>query len=219
MKIPAIILAGGKGTRFNFNNIEAEYKEKLLLPLGNKYVIEYVIDAVSNANNINRVIVAVSPFTQQTKSIIKEKRLPIELIDTPGKGYILDLKYVIKTLKLRITMTIVADIPLIRPEVLDDIIEKYFILNKPALSVMAEFKLFSQHGLRPTHILQSENSQKKLIPLGINIIDGQFIEQSEIEQVIYISDQVELLYNINTIGDYFQLIKFFNKNENYNKDV
>lgn len=208
-------MAGGKGSRFNFNNIELEYREKLLLPLGGRFLIEYVIDALLASKNINKRIIAVSPFTPHTKSIIEAINPPIELIKTPGAGYHSDIKFIIQQLKLGITMTIAADIPLIKPEILDEIIDKYFILKRPALSVMADIKLFAEYGLTPTIIFQSDKSQKNVIPLGINIIDGNAIDQQKLDQAILISERVELIYNINTVDDYFQLKKFFIKIKNH----
>ena len=209
MQIAAIIMAGGKSSRFNFNKMELDYQAKLLLPLEGKFLIEYVIDAILASKNINKRIIAVSPFTPHTKSIIKTLNLPVELIETPGAGYHSDLKFIIKKFKLGITMTVVADIPLIKPEILDEIINKYFLLNKLALTVMVDAKIFTQHRLTPTIIFQSENNQKKLIPVGINIINSDAIDQQELDQAILISERVELMYNINTNEDYFQLKKFF----------
>ncbi len=58
---------------------------------------------------------------------------------------------------------------------------------------------------------QSDDDQKILVPLGINSIDGYLIKQPEINQAIFSSERVELIYNINIFDDYFQLKKFFNK--------
>ena len=206
-------MAGGKSTRFIFDKIKCKYREKLLLPLGGKHLIEYVIDAALASKNINRLIIAVSPFTPYTKSIIEVKKPSIELIETPGVGYHFDVQFIIKNLKLEITMTIVADLPLIKPEIIDEIIEKYFIFNKPALSVMIDAKSFAQHGLTPTITFQSNYGQKSLVPLGINVIDGRLIDQPKLDEAIFISERLELMYNINTVDDYFQLIKYFNKKE------
>lgn len=211
MQIPAIIMAGGKSKRFNFDVIESTYREKLLLPLGEKFLIEHVIDAVLASKNINRVIIAVSPFTPHTKSILEVKKKGIEFIETPGAGYHSDLPFIIKKLKLGITIIIVADIPLIKSEILDDVINKYFEFKKPALSIMADIKLFNQYGITPTITFQSKYSQKKLIPLGINIIDGRLIDLPEIDETIFTIEQTELLYNINTADDYFQLRKHFDE--------
>ena len=40
MKIPAIIMVGGKANRFDFEKIKIKYKEKSLLLFQNKYIIE-----------------------------------------------------------------------------------------------------------------------------------------------------------------------------------
>ena len=55
---------------------------------------------------------------------------------------------------------------------------------------------------------QSDDGQKNLVPLGINSIDGYLIKQPEINQAIFISERVELIYNINIFYDYFLLKKF-----------
>lgn len=202
-------MAGGKSKRFNFGKIDFEYREKLLLPLGGKSIIDYIIDAALASKNIDRLIIATSPFTPHTKSIIKDKKKLVELIDTPGDGYHSDLSYIIKTLNLGITMTIAADIPLIKPQILDEIILKYFKLNKPALSVMANIKLFNKYGLKPTIVFDLDSNKKDLVPLGINIIDGRLIDEPELDEAIIISEWEELIYNINTIDDYFLLKKIF----------
>ncbi|MFX1258951.1 MAG: NTP transferase domain-containing protein, partial [Promethearchaeota archaeon] len=189
MQIPAIIMAGGKGKRFDFKKVNAKYQEKLLLSIGGKYLIEHVIDAALASKKINRVIIAVSPHTPCTRSIIASRNQLIEIIETPGAGYHSDVSFIIKALSLGISITIAADIPLIKSEILDEIIERYFTLKKPTLSVMADVKLFNQYGLSPTIIFQSENYQKNLVPLGINVIDGNLISQKKIDQTILISER------------------------------
>jgi GTP:adenosylcobinamide-phosphate guanylyltransferase len=76
---------------------------------------------------------------------------------------------------------------------------------------MADMKLFIHHGLTPTIVFPSENDQKKLIPVGINVINGDAIDQQELDQAILISERVELIYNINTIDDYLKLKKKFKR--------
>ncbi len=212
MKIPVVIMAGGKAKRFEFDNIKLKYKEKTLLPFKNKYLIEHIIDTVLNSYNVSKVFIAVSSHTFQTKSVIETMKYPIHLINTPGIDYHFDLKYIINTLNLNIIMTISADLPLINSKIIDFIIDKYFILKKPALTLMANIDSFNQYGLKPTTIFKTKKREIELIPLGINIIDGRLIEQKKIEQITIISDQKELLFNINTISDYYKLLSFQEKN-------
>ena len=213
MQIPVIIMAGGKGKRFKFDEINSECQEKLLLPLGNKTIIEHVIEAMLNSKSINRVIIAVSPSSKQTKSILEKLKKSIEIFDTPGAGFHLDIKYIMKKLNLKSTLIVSGDIPLIKPEFIDNIIEKFFNLNKPSLTVMADEKSFIEKNLTPTITFESSSDKKKLVPLGINIINGDYIEEPEIDQVQIISNETELLYNINTAKDYILLKSFFDKNQ------
>ena len=212
MRIPAVIMAGGKGTRFDFNALKLKNGEKLLLQLGKKTIIEHVIDAASKSKYINRVILAYSKYTLQTKNIIETKYNDVVLFKTPGKGYHFDLSSIIKALDLGLLITIVGDIPLIKTEIIDDIIETFFKLNKPSVAVMTDISNFNKVGLSPTYPFQSEDGNKKIITLGINIFDGSLINQEEeLEQAIILSDKVELLYNINKINDYYQLRNYFNE--------
>ena len=209
MEISSVIMAGGKGTRFDFKKLDCKFNEKLLLPLGDKCLIDYVIEAINASKYVNRLIIAISPFTPNLKSILKSKYKKIELFETPGIGYHSDLKYVIKKFNLGITLTIAADIPLITTNIIDEIIENYIKSKKPSLSVMSNVKLFHFYGLKPTMTIKLKYRRKKLVPLGVNIIDGKMIDLPQIKEIKHICNHKELLYNTNTLEDYFQLKKFF----------
>ena len=211
MQIAAIIMAGGKGTRFNFDEINSKYREKLLLKVQNKFIIEHVIKAVRASEKINRIFLAVSQHSINTKRIINTKYESIEIINTPGKGFHAGLKYVIKKLCLKITIIISGDLPLINAGIIDDIIFKFFDLKRPALSVMTKADLFKKYGLSPTATIFDENFKDDLVPLGINIIDGEYIDQNEIYQAILISEDPRIFFNINTIRDLEQLMVFINQ--------
>ena len=218
MQISAIIMAGGKGTRFDFKQVKSKYQEKLLLKVEKKFIIEHVINAVNASNKIDRVILAVSPYSKNTKNIVNKKYKSIEVIETPCRGFHADLKYIIKKLIIKTTLIISGDLPLIKPKIIDDIICKFYNLKKPALSVMARADLFKKYGLTPTMTFFHEKFQEELVPLGINIIDGNYIDQNEIDQVILKNENPRLLYNINTIDDFKQLKIYINK-RNYINNI
>ena len=211
MQISAIIMAGGKGKRFNFDEINTKYDEKLLLKVQNKFIIEYIINALRASEKINRIVVSVSPHSIYTKRKISSKYESIEVINTPGKGFHADLKFIIKKLGLKITLIISGDLPLIKTEIIDKIIIKFIDLKRPALSVMTKADLFKKQGLNPTIIIFNENFNEELVPLGINIINGDYIDQDEIDQAIMISEDPRLFYNINTTRDLEQLIVFIDQ--------
>ncbi|MBN1800364.1 MAG: NTP transferase domain-containing protein [Candidatus Lokiarchaeota archaeon] len=214
MKVTAIIMAGGKGSRFDYKKAQFPHQEKLLLKLGSRVIIERVADALKKVRKINKIIFAVSPNSPKTKQLIYKKYSKNKIIDTSGIGYHEDLQEVFRKENLATTLIINGDIPLIKPEIIDEIIEIYVKLNKPALSVMAKANCFALHNLTPTSLLKSEQNKCSLVPLGINMINGNYIKDQEIEQAIYITNRIELFYNINTFDDYMELLSFFDDQKN-----
>ncbi len=208
-KITAIIMAGGKSSRFRFDELNLNIKEKTLLPFRNDFLIDSVLKAVLKVKKISTIILAISPNTPETKTYCKKNYKSIEIIDTPGSDYHSDLRFIIKKFRLGIVISIVADIPLISSKILSNIIRKYFFLKSPALSVVSNINFFKENNLSLSSRINSNDSHQNLIPLGINIIDGNLIDLPYIDEVKYKLKKQELLFNINTINDYNQLKKLF----------
>jgi len=188
MDVTALVMAGGKGTRLLLS------EEKPLLRVGDKTLIEHVLIALKNARNVSNIVVAVSNYTPKTAELLLN--FPVSIIKTPGKGYISDMTYAIKTLGLRTVLTISADLPLIKAKIIDDIVEFYKKSGKPALSVAVSMDTKTRLGLGRTY--EFELNGKLLVPAGINLIDGQKIDQEELEEEIYVSEKKEVAININT---------------------
>jgi len=194
MGITALIMAGGKGTRMKYRG------EKPLIKIGNKSFIEHIIDALKNAKKVDRIIVAVSEHTPQTAK--RANDLSIEVAMTSGKDYILDLREAIKKLKLGCVITVSADLPLLEGKIIDKIIEHYEICGKPVMAVMVPAERFESLGLSIDLILEEKG--KRLVPAGVNILDGDKIEkegfEKELDQEILVIDSEEFI-NINTPKD------------------
>ncbi|MHA1804400.1 MAG: NTP transferase domain-containing protein [Promethearchaeota archaeon] len=213
IEITGVIMAGGKSSRFDFEKLKLEHHEKTLLKFGEKTLIERVMEAVLNVKSINRVIIATSPHVPKTESFLISLGHPIEIIRTPGKGYHHDLKHVVQKLHLKRIITITADLPLIKPKYLERIIEQYFLKNKPAMSVMSHESLLKKEGITgySTIDMELEGKSCSLYPIGINLLDGNYIGLPSIEQAIYLNEERDLLYNINTIKDYMNAMKKIKK--------
>ncbi len=210
--ISLLIMAGGRATRFDFEKAKTQIREKALLSLGSKYFIEYIIDAARSAKNLDRIYVAVSPFTPKTREFLLTATKSVVICDTPGRGYHEDLIYVVKQFKLGVVLTIGADIPLIKNSQLNQIMNNYRICKKAALAVMSPYTTFKKLGLTATSVIASPDYREGLVPLGINIIDGNLIDQPELEQAIYVIEDNTLLFNINTIVDYQILLSRYGGN-------
>lgn len=191
MGVAALVLAGGKGSRMQHS------EEKPLIKIGGKPVIERVITALQNSKKVDFIVVAVSHHTPRTAAFAS--RFPVKIAPTPGKGYIHDLQYLVKHFKLKKVLTVAADIPLITGEVVDEIVKRYESCGKPALAVVTSSEIKQKLGLSLEHSFQI--ADKIVVPVGINIIDGQRIDEEELEQDVFLLDRTELAVNINTLEE------------------
>lgn len=188
MGITALVMAGGKAMRMNAKT------EKPLLEVGGKPMIEHVVQALKQSKIVDRMIVAVSTSTPQTAR--KARALNIEVLETPGEGYISDMKYAIKKLGLHDVLTVSADLPFITSEIVDQAVEKYRSQGKPSLAIMTPLDVYERLGLKPEYVFEVD--ERSLVPIGVNIIDGTRIDERELEQAILVTESEELALNVNT---------------------
>jgi adenosylcobinamide-phosphate guanylyltransferase len=188
VSITALVMAGGKATRMNVN------VEKPLLPVGDKSMIELVLDALKESNSVERIIVAVSARTPQTAD--KARQLNIEVIETPGEGYVSDMNYAIKKLGLHDVMVVSADLPFVTSEIVDQATQEYRSQGKPSLAVMIPVNVYGRLGLKPEYVFDIDG--RNVAPIGVNIIDGTRIDEPELEQAILVTESEELALNVNT---------------------
>lgn len=183
--VTALIMAGGKGTR-----MELEV-EKPLVEINGKPMIQYVINALKNTDKINKIIVATSKNTPETRTFLNEQG--IDIIETPGDGYVNDLGFIISNLKLDdVILTVTADLPLINSDIIDYVLKEYEKSDKPAMSVLIPIDVFKKYGIKPTMMFEN------LIPSGLNILRS--INKTQDEKVLII-ERIELALNINTCED------------------
>lgn len=191
MDIVAVVMAGGRGSRMKLR------EEKPLIKVNGKPIIEHVIDALKGSSKVNDIVVSVSRHTPKTAEKVRE--LPIKLLETPGEGYIADMQYAVKKLKLGKVLVISADLPLITSKVIDKVVASYDESEKPALSVMCPTEVFERLGLKPEY--RFVVGSRVVSPVGVNMIDGSRIKDQEMDEEKLILDDEELTFNINTIED------------------
>jgi adenosylcobinamide-phosphate guanylyltransferase len=185
-------MAGGKGTRMKLN------EEKPLVRVCGKPVIEYVLAALKNAEKIDRIVVATTENTPRTTAMMLQ--LGVEVIQTPGKDYVSDMGYVVQTLKFGVFLAISADLPLVKPEMIDAVVNRYGVCGKPALTVAVPLETKAKLGMCIEYSFKNEN--RDVVPVGINVIDGHKRYSDEwLDQDIFLMTQEELAVNINTVAE------------------
>ena len=101
-------------------------------------------------------------------------------------------------------ITLVADLPFVNGEQLDDVFEHYYERKKPAMCVSVPEDLFLKHGIKPTLVFDG------LVPTGVNLLLANNDEQ---DQTIYESENIELAFNINTLNDLDLSKHYIEKND------
>jgi adenosylcobinamide-phosphate guanylyltransferase len=186
--VTALIMAGGKGVR-----MESETEKPLIELLGIP-MIQHVINALTTSKGISDITVATSPNTPKTSSYVQKQG--IQTFQTPGNGYVEDLQYYItenfSNNSDQIILTITSDMPLIKNETIDHVLNEYNGCNKPAMCIAVPVDIFREYGLKPSIVLGD------VVPSGLNILRSNNKQQDE--EVLKLG-KIELAVNINSCED------------------
>jgi adenosylcobinamide-phosphate guanylyltransferase len=193
MKVPALIMAGGKSKRIGLAI------EKPLLPFLERPLIEWVVEAVKSAKKVSDFYIVTSANAPETeKKCLKDG---LKVIRTDGKGYHDDLKQAILKAKLQCpVLTIPADLPAVTGKFLDKVVTAYKKCGKDALAVFVPIKTREELELS----VSSTDYHKEVLYAvsGVNIINGARIQdQGKIDTSAIITEEIEVLLNINTLKD------------------
>lgn len=193
MKVPALIMAGGKGKRIGLP------VEKPLLPVLGKPLVDWVAEAVNSAQKVSEFYIVTSANTPETEKHCQNKGWKV--LRTEAKGYHDDLKQAV--LKANLTgpvLTIPADLPAITGKFLDKIVDEFEACGKDFYAVFVPIPTRERAGLSISST--DEYKGEWYAVSGVNIINGAKIQQEgKIETSAMITKEVEVLLNINTLKD------------------
>lgn len=188
----ALIMAGGLAQRMGQG-------EKSCIELNGKPLISYIIDALSGAERVGKIYVSVTEATPETKKLIKARYPELHLIEAAEGSYVGDMIYSIKAAELiGPVMVVMCDLPLVRSDIIDNVLEKYETCEEPALSVYVPIALCKKIGIRPDTVFHKNT--KLIVPTGINILDASDINNEQ-PDYNYIIDDPRLAMNVNTPED------------------
>ena len=167
--------------------------EKPLLKIGPRTMLECVIDALQSSSEVDGIIVAVSNSTPMTAQ--KAVELGVRVMMTPGDGFVEDMQYAIKKSNAGEALVVCADLPFLTSKLVDMVVKEFRRTRKPSLAVVVPLEVADKLGIKPTNVI---DIGRKLIPVGVNMIDGQRIEEPELDQSLFIVDSDALALNVNT---------------------
>ena len=193
MKIPALIMAGGKGKRMGLP------VEKPLIPFLGKPLIDWVVGAVESAEKVSNFFVVTSLNTPETEKHCRSRNWTIQRTD--AKGYHNDLKQATRDASLAgSVLTIPGDLPAVTGTFLDKVIRVFEVSGKDFLAVFVPIGKRKSLGLS----VDSTDDYKGTwyAVSGVNIVNGTKIQQEgKIETSALITQDLEVVLNINTLKD------------------
>lgn len=225
--IKCILMCGGRGSRLNSNLGHSESSEprieKPLLKLCQKPLIQHIIETCEKIESDFKIFTAVSPNTKKTREYIKVSYSnKVTILDTKGKGFSSDYKYVLQYFENSQTnnnntyqhqpfmsqkiLFLPIDLPLISIDTLKQITG---IKQKvPLISIVIEKEMVARYGFLPTsYTIRIEN--KEYCYSGISMVDSSIQSQKinshppneHLEEKIIVINKPELAFNINTHED------------------
>lgn len=185
----ALVMAGGKGSRLNMG-------EKPLVHLFGRPLIEYVVSSLIDSP-VECIFVATTNNVPLTSRWARQKDL--EVVETSGKGFVPDMVEAVEKTGVREPiLVIMADLPLVTSDLLEQIIEIYDQRPEPALSTHTPLHLHTRLGRRPDALFNYQG--QLIVPSGINILDGANIRDEQ-EDYHLIIERIELALNVNVAED------------------
>ena len=120
--IPALIMAGGKGSRMGGST------EKPMIAFLGKPLLDWVVDAVFNSKKISKFCVITSVNTPKRRNIVEHG---LKVLRTDAKGYHNDLKQAVSQLGWRgPILTMPSDVPAVTGAILDGVVCEFEASNK-----------------------------------------------------------------------------------------
>ncbi|MGD6806235.1 MAG: NTP transferase domain-containing protein [Candidatus Bathyarchaeia archaeon] len=194
MKVPALIMAGGKGSRMGLPT------EKPMLPFLGKPLLDWVAEAVLNAKNVSEFYVITSSNTPKTEQHCREKGW--KTVHTDAKGYHNDLKQAIRRLGwMGPVLTMPSDVPAITGPILDKVINEFEASGKEFLAVFVPIEKRQSLGLS----ISSTDEYRGVwyAVSGVNVINGEkTLGEGKIETAALITEEIQVVLNVNTTKDF-----------------
>lgn len=174
MKVVAVVMAGGLGTRL------VAGEEKPMVKCGDKAMIDHVLEALKNCSSVSETFVATSANNPKTEKHVQH--LGFRIIKTSGLDYVSDLRSAVKYVGEGVVLVVGADLPLMTSKIIENVIERFKLSKKPTLSVHYATKMGS-------------------VPIGLNLFRAEHMTDDQLGEEVYASIDENLSVNVNTLNE------------------
>jgi len=179
-------MAGGKAKRLGL--------EKPLVKLGDKFLIDYILNTLKECKKIRNIYILTSKYTEKTGEYLK--KLGYRVILSSGEDFVKDYIEAVKELNLKDFLLIACDLPFLKASTLERAIDLYFKSKKDSLTLVVKCEDLISLGLKVDYTIKGYFS-----PIGVNILNGERIKETYLEEdIMILEDPIEGI-NIDTKED------------------
>jgi adenosylcobinamide-phosphate guanylyltransferase len=214
-------MCGGRGTRLDGD------REKPLVPVAGRSMVDRVLDALAAAERVETAYAAVSPHTPRTRERVVARGGGeasesgtgsseasgsgsgwggATVVDTPGDGYVADLRAALNAGPTAPTLTVAADLPLLDGAAVDAVCGAHAAADADALSVRVPAARKRELGASADAATRYEGSETEEsgararvdLPAGINVVAGL---GGESDEAVRTARDARLAVNVNRPAD------------------
>ncbi|SDF01558.1 GTP:adenosylcobinamide-phosphate guanylyltransferase [Halorubrum xinjiangense] len=207
-------MCGGRGTRLGGG-------EKPLAPVAGRPMVDRALDALA-ASRVETAYAAVSPHTPRTRERLVERRsagaaersgdgsgstagsVEVRIVDTPGDGYVADLRTALAAGPEPPVLTLAVDLPLLDGAAVNTVLDAHAAADADALSVRVpasrkrELGASADAATRYGDEGSGDGSTVDRVPAGVNVVgalDGAG------DEAVRATRDARLAVNVNRPGD------------------
>jgi adenosylcobinamide-phosphate guanylyltransferase len=177
-------MCGGRASRMQASS------EKPLLKVGGVPMVERVVSALAGSGRFGRIVAAVSPNAPRTTEFLKSKG--IESVETAGEGYAQDLSRLLLKLKPEKVVVVPADVPLLDPQAVNDIVDAAKSRQELAVSIVLEKGFVENIGVKASVVFD------KYCHSGITVFDTAGVAGETVQERYVVMNRKEIALNVNT---------------------
>ena len=185
----ALIMAGGRGSRMGPGMVE-----KPMLEVGGRHIIDRVVEAVSGAEKVSRVLVSVSDNTPRTEGFLHS--IGVETIRTSGADFMEDMHSAFEVLDSDFVLTCPSDMPMLKSFTVDSFI-RFFSPEMESAIAVVDYDTVVNTGITPSFSIDIDGSRWVLSGLCISdrrkTLDGVYLRECYMK-----TDWPDLAVNVNT---------------------
>lgn len=203
--LQALVNAGGKGSRMGKCGVE-----KPMQLIGDKHVVQRVVEALSASSHIDRLLVSVSDNTPETERYLNS--IGVETIRTSGESFMDDLHEAFRNMQGDYILTCPSDLPLLTTEVVDTFMEYFAPRTMQSAIAVVDKETVVKTGITPSYT--REYNGREWVVSGLSIMNRpRTLAGDYLEEYIFETDWVELAINVNTLEELELARRYFPKSK------